>query len=174
MTINLYENDTQPAIYVACLASYNNGISHGKWINDLSDAEQVRSDIKNILATSPIADAVEWEIHDYDNFGDIDLLEYSDIDYICELASLIDEHGEIFTEVYADVGCLQKAKRMIEENYMGCYDTIEDYAEQYIQECYNLPNDISFYLDYKRFARDLEVDLNVINMGGEIHVFTNH
>ena len=35
-----------PEIYIACLAAYNNGILHGKWINDLSDKDQIWAEIK--------------------------------------------------------------------------------------------------------------------------------
>jgi len=33
-----------PRVYVACLASYNNGILHGEWI-DATDADEIREEI---------------------------------------------------------------------------------------------------------------------------------
>lgn len=41
-------------IYVACLASYNNGILHGGWIDACQDADDIRYAIHDILKTSPI------------------------------------------------------------------------------------------------------------------------
>ncbi|MGY6517484.1 MAG: antirestriction protein ArdA [Lysobacteraceae bacterium] len=39
-------------IYIACLASYNAGILHGRWI-DASDADEMHEDICDILRSSP-------------------------------------------------------------------------------------------------------------------------
>ena len=36
-------------IYVACLASYNNGILYGKWINALQDKDEIYHDIFDML-----------------------------------------------------------------------------------------------------------------------------
>lgn len=41
-------------IYVACLASYNNGVLHGEWIDlEGRDADDVRGEIARILRASP-------------------------------------------------------------------------------------------------------------------------
>jgi len=39
-------------IYVACLASYNNGVLHGAWIDADQDADAIQSEIDAILRTS--------------------------------------------------------------------------------------------------------------------------
>lgn len=41
-----------PRIYAACLASYNNGVLHGTWI-DLTDPEDVQNEIAEMLRRSP-------------------------------------------------------------------------------------------------------------------------
>lgn len=40
-------------IYVACLASYNNGVLHGKWIDASSDVDEMQAEIDKVLLTSP-------------------------------------------------------------------------------------------------------------------------
>ncbi len=45
-----------------------------------------------------------------------------------------------------------------EENYEGEYDSEEDFAEYIVNECYDLERmmgNLSYYFDYKRYARDL-------------------
>lgn len=42
---------TEPRIYVACLASYNSGVLHGRWI-DLDDREEVDKEIAEMLRES--------------------------------------------------------------------------------------------------------------------------
>ncbi|KIQ27503.1 antirestriction protein ArdA [Xanthomonas campestris] len=45
---------SNPRIYVACLASYNNGVLHGRWIDlDGMDAEDVQAGIAAMLRESP-------------------------------------------------------------------------------------------------------------------------
>lgn len=40
-------------IYVACLASYNNGVLHGEWLDVTSDEDELWEGIKRVLRTSP-------------------------------------------------------------------------------------------------------------------------
>jgi antirestriction protein len=51
--------DVTPRIYVACLASYNNGVLHGAWIDAVQDADEIRSEIRNkVLLTSRFPNVV--------------------------------------------------------------------------------------------------------------------
>ena len=52
-----------PRIYVACLAAYNNGQLHGRWIDADQDVEAIQSEIANMLSSSPIPNAEEHAIH---------------------------------------------------------------------------------------------------------------
>src|SRR3546814_11380124 len=84
-----------PRIYVACLAAYNNGYLHGSWIDAEQDAWAIYDDVKAMLAASPIAEAEEWAIHDYEGFGNVRISEYAGFAYVSELAAFIAEHGEL-------------------------------------------------------------------------------
>lgn len=44
--------DTAPRIYVACLASYNNGVLHGRWIDASADVADMWPEINAILRES--------------------------------------------------------------------------------------------------------------------------
>jgi antirestriction protein len=89
-----------PKIYIACLASYNNGILYGNWIDANQDADVLSTEIKEILAKSPMENAEEWAIHDYSDFDDIRLSEYEGLETISQVAQNIVEHGELFIELY--------------------------------------------------------------------------
>ncbi|WP_339773327.1 antirestriction protein ArdA [uncultured Pseudosulfitobacter sp.] len=39
-------------IYVACLASYNNGVLHGKWVDASSDVDEMQEEVDAILRAS--------------------------------------------------------------------------------------------------------------------------
>ena len=55
-----------PAIYIACLASYNAGTLHGFWcdLTIATTAEDIQECIDYVLATSPATLAEEYAIHD--------------------------------------------------------------------------------------------------------------
>ena len=74
--------------------TYNNGILHGQWIDANQSETELYQAIKKVLASSPIPDAEEWAIHDYESFGSISISEYEDIATISALANLIEEHGD--------------------------------------------------------------------------------
>ena len=82
-------------IYVACLASYNNGILHGRWIDAAQGVNGMQNAINAMLDASPIADAEEWAIHDYEGFGSIRLSEYAGLDTVAELAEFIEENSDL-------------------------------------------------------------------------------
>ena len=79
--------DSNPRIYVACLAAYNNGYLHGAWIDADQDAGQIRDEIAAILARSPVEDAEEYAIHDYEGFEGVSISEYAGIDSVARISS---------------------------------------------------------------------------------------
>ena len=50
-------------IYVACLAAYNNGYLHGRWIDATLGESHIWDETRAMLAASPIEEAEEWAIH---------------------------------------------------------------------------------------------------------------
>ena len=82
-------------IYIACLAAYNSGILHGEWIEIEDDIDETWNRIRSVLASSPIEDAEEWAIHDFEGFGGIRLSEWESIERVHELSEFMQEHDEI-------------------------------------------------------------------------------
>ncbi len=64
-----------PSIYVACLASYNNAILHGVWIDATQSEDEIMEEIWSMLENSPEPNAEEYAIHDYEGFGNIPIHE---------------------------------------------------------------------------------------------------
>lgn len=82
---------TEPKIYVADLAAYNNGYLHGVWINAAQAVDGIQEQINAMLAASPVPDAEEYAIHDYEGFEGYALGEYEGIDTAHEIACFIEE-----------------------------------------------------------------------------------
>lgn len=62
-----------PAIYVASLSDYNNGLLHGCWISALLPESAIGTAIQDMLTASPWAartgePAEEWAILDHEGF----------------------------------------------------------------------------------------------------------
>ncbi len=164
-------------IYVACLASYNNGYLHGAWIDATDDLDDIQEQINKMLASGPIEDAEEYAIHDYEGFGSYRLSEYEGIQSVHEVACFIEEHGEIAAELLSHFSSLDEAQKAVEESYAGCYESLADYAEELTTDTTTIPESLAYYIDYEKMGRDMELsgDVFTIETGyREVHVFWNH
>jgi len=142
-------------IYVACLAAYNNGMLHGAWIDVTQSVNDIWDGIKDVLATSPIPDAEEYAIHDYEGFYRISLEEYSGIEYVSQLASFISEHGELGAELISHYGDLECAEKALSDCYAGTYESLSDFAQSITEDTVEVPTSLEFYIDYDRMAQDM-------------------
>jgi antirestriction protein len=165
-------------IYVACLAAYNNGYLHGQWIDLDQPLDDVWNAIRTMLKTSPIPDAEEWAIHDYEGFEGYDLGEYEGIENAHALAQFILEHGELGGLMLNHMsGDLTLAQSAIEDNYQGKYSSLADYAEELTTDTTEIPQHLAYYIDYEAMARDMQLngDIFTLETGLEaVHVFWNH
>ncbi len=165
-----------PRIYVACLAAYNNGHLHGSWI-DVEDEDSIRDAVKDILKSSPIPDAEEWAIHDYENFDGVTINEYDSFARVVEIAEFIGNcsgFGGKLLENYG--GDIEDAESAL-ERYNGEYESLADFAEELTESTTEIPKTLKYYIDYKSMARDMEMngDVFTIETGyKEIHVFWNN
>lgn len=164
-------------IYVACLAAYNNGILHGLWINAQQYSDAIYAEIRKMLKASPIPDAEEYAIHDYEGFEGVSISEYQGIESIVEIAEFIVDHGELGGKLLKYLGGdIDEARSMMDERYYGCYSSVADYAEELTEETTTIPDYLRYYIDYEKMARDMEInDILAIETGlEEVHVFWQH
>jgi antirestriction protein len=172
--------EEKPRIYVACLAAYNNGKLHGEWIDCDRDSSDIWDEIKAMLAASPMPDAEEWAIHDFENWEGIQIGECEDIEKLAELAQLLKEHGKPFAHYYQDNGSDTTAEDF-QEHYMGQYEDEEDFVHQMweqdgtIQKLQEI-NIHTWYIDWAAIARDWFIsDFHSVEVGyKETYVFNCH
>jgi antirestriction protein len=163
-----------PRIYVACLAAYNNGVLHGRWIDAAQSEEEIRAEIASMLKASPIPDAEEFAIHDYEEFGGARVEEYSGIQEVAQLAGFVSEHGELGGAVLAHFGDIDTARSALEENYAGAFPSLADYVQELTEETTTIPQTLRYYLDWESMARDAELNgdfFTVELVQSEVHVF---
>jgi len=165
----------RPRIYVACLAAYNNGRLHGAWIDAARDAWELWDDIRAMLLASPVMDAEEFAIHDYEGFGGVRIAESEGIDRVAEIAAFIVEHGALGAAVLDHCADdLDEAREAITGRYLGMHASLADYVQELTEECMTIPEQLSGYIDWQAMAHDAEVggDVFVIETGyQQAHVF---
>ena len=168
-------------IYAACLSSYNSGILYGKWI-DVAGAmvDEIRDSIKEMLEKSPMADAEEYAIHDYDNMPNLG--EYPGVEYISIDSQLVERAGqdgykpeEVRAVVDPFCGSVDDAEAALENAY-GVWDRFQDYADNFADEmlaCESKDSFASRYFDYDQHARDLAHDFVAIDVPRGVLVIAN-
>ena len=167
----------KPRIYVACLAAYNAGNLHGRWLDAAREPGEIQDDICSILASSPVVSGGDYAIHDYEDFGVIRVEEYHGIPEVSRLALLIEQHGEAFAAYASYVGVEYATEESFQDAYHGHWDSELAYAENIFDELYihQLPENLRFYIDYEAFSRDLFLDghYSVRSSNFGVHVFAS-
>ncbi|MNZ11895.1 Antirestriction protein (ArdA) [compost metagenome] len=168
---------TEPRIYVADLAAYNSGCLHGVWIDATQDVDDIQEEINAMLAASPVPDAEEYAIHDYEGFDDYRLGEYEGIDTAHEIACFIEEFPAFGGALLAHFSSIEEARKAAEEDYCGTFESLAEYAQELTEGTTQIPESLAYYINYEAMARDMELggDVFTIETGyREVHVFWNH
>ena len=170
--------ENTPRIYVACLATYNSGCLHGRWISAIYGPDHIAAEVRTLLKDSPVSGAEEWAIHDYDGIEGCSIPEFASFDAVSELADFIDEHGALGTTLYNTcAGNLDEAPAAI-ENYASEYGSAAEFAEGLHEHSGTLiPDCLRCYIDWQAMARDMALngEITIIQTGfDEVHVFWTH
>ena len=164
-------------IYVTDLAAYNNGILHGQWLDATQDLDMLRDAINAMLKDSPIPNAEEYAIHDYEGFYGHHVEEYSNIETLHEIACFLEEHSELGGALLKHwCGDLEMAQKALKDNYSGIYKSLADYAKELTESSVEIPASLEFYIDYEAMARDMDLNGDVYTLElayEEVHVFWN-
>jgi len=160
-------NDT-PKIYVACLASYNAGKLHGAWIDvdEWLDEDDLQVEIDKMLEASPVDDAEEWAIHDYDGFPSC-MGEHSNLESIVAAAAIMHEHGEVGRKVIEHhCGNIDYAEETLRDRSVGVYESLADCAREYHENACGpeLPDYIRNNIDWESAGEELTQDCIVLEL----------
>lgn len=178
-------SDNNLRIYVSCLASYNNGVLHGAWIQlgDNCEASDIRAEIEEMLKASSVPGAEEWRIDDYDGFPD---LETYDLDVIAEVAIAVHKHGLGAIKAWIEhigVWSVKAELDSFEDNYLGQYSSEQEFCEEYlgdrlIAEASKIPAlgqlKLDAYINWSAITHDAFINYfwSYKESYGAIHVFS--
>ncbi len=151
-------------------------MSHGAWIDVTQNEEALRAEIATMLARSPIADAEEYAIYDFENFESLRISEYEGIASVVRKAAFIIEHGALGAAVAEHFGGdLDEAGGALAERYHGEFNSLADYVQELTEETTAIPESLRHYIDWKAMAWDAEANGDVFTIEtahDEVHVFS--
>lgn len=166
----------KPYIYVADLAAYNDGDLRGEWIDATLDSDDIQAEIDSMLEKST---GEEWAIHDYDDFGGIELREHESLDKVSMIANLIVDIGDEFIALYLYDDYLADDyhgwKTIVEDSFNGVYDSMLDYAYEFLEDTGAFNNAdpmLANYFNYQAYARDLEMELTSVYYNGKQFIYS--
>ena len=158
MTNKFYNEKANLSVYVANLDEYVKGNLVGSWIS-LPIEE---NDWKDFLKT--IGSPEEYAIHDFeDNLGldGLKIGEYMSIKELNELGERIENIDtydvDAINALYEALGDFKDALTRFETGDYVYYGnmTMEEVAQEYMEECYDIPEYLENYIDYKAVAGDM-------------------
>jgi antirestriction protein len=174
---------TLPAhgIYVACLASYNNGVLFGEWIDlDGKDKEDILWEIKDMLSRSPTPGAEEYAVHDYSGvpsrFG-----EWPEWQKLVDYVEACNQCSGPTEEEAWDFYCQNMDNAdfdQFRDDYQGVYESRQDYAMSHFEEDEGLAKlnpILSSCINWEAVFEDLRCEGGIWSQFGEygLHVFWN-
>lgn len=148
-----------PALYCGTYGKYNSGNLRGMWV-DLSTFDSYEDFVNFCKAIHADEADPELMYQDYENMPRSLYHEsmgeegFNKISEYCELCddysvSAVDDFLERFSPEDLD---------MMHDSYVGVFDSKEDFAEEMVNDCYDINKmmgDLADYFDYEAFARDL-------------------
>ena len=139
--------------FITNLGKYNEGYLVGKWIDFPIDDDDFERELESIGVKENTM-YEEWFITDYD----------------CALFDMHAAFGE-----YPSIDDINEVAEALEDNESENYTfyegmTLEDVAYELVEECYNLPEIVQRYFDYKAFASDLSFDGYTETSSGVIYL----
>lgn len=142
------------------------------------ECEGTDEDCTVCKGTGEVPSAEEWAVHDYDDFPNMG--EYPSLDDVAAYVELTEDHSEIdagdlkaIVDYYSTVS---EANDALDDRFAGIFDTFRDYADESADEnlaAHGIKDDslLARYFDYDAWARDLELDMTVIDCPSGVAVF---
>ena len=149
----------QPAIYCGTYKKYNEGSLFGAWL-DLRTFDSYDEFIDVCTQLHADEENPEFMFQDYQCFPEYwyseSCMDEDTFDKIIAFIQMDDDRQKAFKAYVSATG--NDSISAFEEDYEGEYDSEEDFASYIISELYDLERmmgSLSYYFDYKAFARDL-------------------
>ena len=121
-----------------------------------------------------VRSAEEYAIHDYQGFGSFDVSEYSSIEELAQMAEIItsvdNEDSEyaisFLAGLYEDLDTIQATIKDVEI----FHGSRADYAQEMTECCYDVPDNLIYYVNYDAMGRDMEINGEINEVGHDVYI----
>mgnify|MGYP002619016300 CR=1 FL=1 len=148
-----------PALYCGTYGKYNNFNVRGMWVN-LSTFGNYEDFERFCLAIHADEANPELMYQDHANIPDSlyqESMGKKGFDKIMEYREMCEDYNVFAVNDFLERWSPEDLDRM-PDAYVGVYDSEEDFAEETVNDCYDIDKimgNLATYFDYKAFARDL-------------------
>lgn len=143
--------------FITNLSKYNEGQLIGEWIDFPISEDELEAVFQRIGINEEYE---EFFFTDWECDFDTGLGEYESIEDINQLAEDLEAADEEIVEAYIEATGDSLREALDNANDAIWYPgyTLEEVAEEYVNDCHNLPEFALRYFDFEAFARDLSFD----------------
>ena len=171
-------NNINFSVFVENGMDYRNGGMVGEWFNLPMTEEELVEAFAKIGVKYSEDDCIlnrDYVITDYENDVNYEVGDYEPIGLLNDLASRLEDVQcmEWLTAYMDETGeSLDEAIDCYEDNSVWYGDmTLEEVAEELVEDTENLSEFARRYFDYEAYARDLRIDGYVEYDGGVLYVY---
>lgn len=152
-----------------------------KHMQELSDSDLVKFSRKQLA--NPF-DCFRIDKNSFQEFGEFDPFTLSssggddfkqELEDLLDLCNFLEKYGEIGSCILADYNSdLEDAATMLSECFEGEHESFKDFAQDYAESLYDIPDWLKNHIDWQSFADELEMDYTVIDRSkSKVLVFRN-
>jgi antirestriction protein len=162
-------------VYVGTYSKYNSGSIAGDWL-DLEDYTDKEGFYQACAELHDDESDPEFMFQDWEDIPSGMISESWIDEEVFELLAMDEEDRKLLTLYRENVnqdGDLGEAR----DAFHGTYDSAEDYAESFCEDCgylKDVPDFLKYAIDWERVARDFSQDVDFVEHNGQVWVFNRH
>ena len=163
-----------PRVWIGTWATYNEGNLYGRWIDATQSAEEIETEVCQLLNNSPVVNDEEWYIGDHEGLGR-SIGEQESFERVAAIGEAVSQAYDpwaflAWLEWSDNTGDLDK----FNEEYRGQYDSDRHFAEEFWHECNGETalHGLEYHIDWDSYARELMMSgFASERMDGGVYIF---
>ena len=150
--LSRYSCTSDYSVFVECLASRNNGVLHGFWVDleFIENSDDWRAVTKFLFATSPAANAEEFEITDHSIPQGIAIGDVGEMIKFTQIGSSLHGDTEEAYWAYCNNVCRVADEQEFEDAFLGIFKDEADFCYETAEENGYVSDHYSQYIDWER------------------------
>lgn len=162
--------DETPRVWVGCLAAYNAGHLHGKWVEVTPDPDDLHEAIREVIESSPEGPyAEEWFFADWEYLPSS--IGGDSVETMCEYADQLDRADLVGIPGYIYRAVCEDHGMVVDPDTISCWGSGEirdtrDLGDYVLSEGLfglEVPQELDPYIDSEAIGKDWLIDGQIID-----------